>query len=155
MERIAFDTLRGYFKDRVKELKNQLPNGDPFVIVGVYTVLSALGSASSHIHTATLIRAALSDVGSDASELIYRSLLSMGSRLVANDFQRAAKVEFSHKEPTKVELLRIVVNVHDLVNGLDSVVDEIFSDRLLPTTQKQIEDHFNTPGNIPIGLVSS
>lgn len=40
---ISVETGRQYFLDRVKELRNQVPNKDPFVFLGAFAVLNAVG----------------------------------------------------------------------------------------------------------------
>lgn len=44
---ISVETGRQYFLDRVKELKNQVPNGDPFVFLGAFALINEL----SHLFT--------------------------------------------------------------------------------------------------------
>lgn len=47
MTEIDLGYIEAYFHDRVKELKNQLPNGDPFVFIGALSVLATLSRASN------------------------------------------------------------------------------------------------------------
>jgi hypothetical protein len=42
MNRISVAVAKAYFLDRVKELRNQVPNGDPFVFLGMSAVFEAL-----------------------------------------------------------------------------------------------------------------
>jgi hypothetical protein len=46
-ERLTLTYTQAYFQDRVKELRNQVPNGDPFVFLGALILLNSLASHSN------------------------------------------------------------------------------------------------------------
>lgn len=162
-ERITIEALRKYFLDRVQELFNQEKNGDPFVILSTRPILRTVnavkGVAFGQVNSRalSLIFPKLSE---EAIRNVAQSIDSMSDRLTANDCQqkagisvpRSLRVEFSHKEPTKEEMLKVVINVHDLLVGLEQVVMQAFSDSLGEGITAKIEDHFNKPDNKPIGL---
>lgn len=44
MKEVTLEIGRAYLLDRVKELRNQVPNGDPFVFFGASSLMWALGN---------------------------------------------------------------------------------------------------------------
>lgn len=160
-ERITLEVLRKYFLDRVQELFNQEKNGDPFVIVSSRPILRTVNAAKG-VATGNVSSRALSlifpKLSEEAIRNVAQSIDSMSEHLAANDFQvkpgmpRSLRVEFSHEEPTKEEMLKVVINVHDLLAGLQQIVLQTFSDSLGEDITTKLEDHFNKPDNKPIGL---
>lgn len=162
-ERITLEVLRKYYLNRVQELFNQEKNGDPFVIVSARPILrtaNGIKGVTSGQVSSRALSLIFPKLSEEAIRNVAQSIDSMSDRLTANNCQpnpqlgmpRSLRVEFSHKEPTKEEMLKVVINIHDLLVGLEQIVLQTFSDSLGEDMTTKIENYFNIPDNRPIGL---
>ncbi len=98
---IEIETAKSYLLERVGELKNQLPNGDPFVFLGAFVVLRTLGAlfnvADFHVLEA------FADYERDEA-----SVISNGARLMME--------RFTLTPPQVVEEFRSLVGSTDLID---------------------------------------
>lgn len=104
---ISVETGRQYFLDRVKELKNQVPNKDPFVFLGAFAVLNALGRVfNGGIYTA------LRDFG--AYEDDAAGVIATAAERMFRGFTLTEEPEESERILSCSKALKdLVINVYD------------------------------------------
>ncbi len=144
MERIKLDTIKAYFQDRVKELRNQLPNGDVFIFIGIAVVYGNLSDL-----VVINGRSVLDDLPS-RNEM--SNLLDLVSKLASDIFKgnSSPKVRLTHdisKHLTynTIEDREFSVNLaaEPCLDYLDMCIEYVFGEIVRLSLTERIEDEFN------------
>lgn len=118
MEEVSLEYGRAYLHDRVKELRNQEPNGDPFVFLGIAAIASTLLSLRFMPLPGSL------------------NLAIQAARSMMSNFSLGFQtIELSHdveKHMTKRNLgegkgTRTVIAAKPCLDELDQAIDDLFN----------------------------
>lgn len=140
---MELNQIRAYLHDRVKELRNQVPNGDPFVFLGMSTVMTTLNSLNNNVRNIAPNQPGPSIYKFVADERL-RPVMSNAmfdiSSLACRGFKEGvpSKIRLSHVDTMHLTIdervvnsnvvKKVIISANPMLDALDQIIEGLFND---------------------------
>lgn len=133
MAKVTLKYARAYFRDRVKELRNQAPFGDPFVFIGAFVLLRSLANFAD-VTVARLLQD-YSDYSAAEAETVELAGERFLRTFSLNKDLSLDSLVLTHTEPHRqvraavnngVTFSTLTLNANDFLDDLDDLIPTVF-----------------------------
>ncbi len=125
---VTVELGKAYLQDRVKELRNQLPLGDPFIFLGISTILNVLKNLAPDLKVE--IRESPPEADPDG-EVWMNSLVNSGLLGLSTNFSLGGNLELTHTDSddhlTFSDNNKLILNAELTLHRLDELIEDVFS----------------------------
>jgi hypothetical protein len=162
LENITLDYAEAYLLDRIKELRHQVPHGNPFVFLGAFTLLELLtrGLGDGSDVASTYLTFCGKELPPEAEKALRNSLVfhSPLTTFSLNCPEDKFKLNLTHEEENHLSVeetergVKVTIAANSFLDDMENVIKNIFSSaKSLPVREARLFVYLNE--NRPIGLV--